>query len=964
MYYKGYTQNLSIQHRLLTGELIASSGTTTTSCSGDTSNLVVSLYSCFCTGNYIYTWTNVSTGATSVHTSTNTSDVLTVAPTSTTTYSVTLTCDGAGGTCSTLSTSMLVEILPFTAHFVHRGSPLPCHITHLPQEFEIVTNCGVAPLSIIVGSTSGIIPTFVDPYYYIHVMSTTTVTAFITDATGATATVNYTYVSPIIDMTTDIIPSGVPVVWSGINKVYHGPGVTAGAVFPDIVIEPGATLIIKDSWISFDHGSKIVVKAGGRLIVDNSTLSGYYGCNTFWHGIDVYGSVLPQPSGTVINNTGTTTASALNHQGVVIIKNNSRIENMREGIRTLWNKCGVGSVKGVLSGGGIIQVNNSTFSENVKSIQMGYYPKQRVSYARNSIFQREVLAYNDDYYWIKNAFGDLEPPPSPDIFYPKEEIYLEKCYGFGVNNCEFRNQKGAEVYSLEFNPVEEESDKGIGIRCLDAQVNIGIGHSAFNNFKGLYRGVQSTATGAYLWPLTTKIHRSYFDLCNRCVMLSGLKNVKVTSCDMAILPQMAEQSYGLYMDGCDGYTVEGNTFTTHAIAGYSSATYGTYTKNSGPNNNMIYRNEFADVQNGCGAEGINGSIFDIAGLQYKCNEFGTGIATHIANFGRIAYRQGSATVSAGNIFAAKSGTYGASNAHLYSAIGSNHITYYRHIDADRIPTLYNAFYVYVINTTISVDSTTCKSSGSFPIILSDIFKYYDILENDKSGASAVNINAISNTQSLLLIHGLKQIENIKQAKSFLYFLKNRTLYGTNLMAMTILSIGLEEIEVLKSNIKSSVLYNHADTLYYNYAQSLIDLYNKATCTAEVYKDWEDIMNEKMEFNEIYKTLLFNTENVIANAFGTEYLLTPEKKLERFASEYAEIECTNNNPINDLLYINCNTNEQVNVLIYTIEGKLLTQYNAIGPQSEIRLDVADGIYICKIFSNNNTVLKSLKIIVQK
>ncbi|MDD4603964.1 MAG: T9SS type A sorting domain-containing protein [Bacteroidales bacterium] len=82
--------------------------------------------------------------------------------------------------------------------------------------------------------------------------------------------------------------------------------------------------------------------------------------------------------------------------------------------------------------------------------------------------------------------------------------------------------------------------------------------------------------------------------------------------------------YGMYLDNCTLYHIEGNTFqSTVAVP----TTIGLVVNNSGTDANVIYRNTFLDLKYNTVAQDVNRNSSSTTGLCYVCNSFKTPLAT-------------------------------------------------------------------------------------------------------------------------------------------------------------------------------------------------------------------------------------------------------------------------------------------------------------------------------------------------
>lgn len=112
-------------------------------------------------------------------------------------------------------------------------------------------------------------------------------------------------------------------------------------LYQDVIIEPGATLTIQCQ-LEMPYEGRIIVKPNGRLIVDGGKITTARYSNTFWSGIEAWGTT----------NMNQYPTNHPNFQGLVVLKNGATIEYAREGF-TNWKPNDWNSI------GGVIQVQGS-----------------------------------------------------------------------------------------------------------------------------------------------------------------------------------------------------------------------------------------------------------------------------------------------------------------------------------------------------------------------------------------------------------------------------------------------------------------------------------------------------------------------------------------------------------------------------------------------------------------------------
>jgi len=366
----------------------------------------------------------------------------------------------------------------------------------------------------------------------------------------------------------------------------------------DIVVESGNVLTISSN-ISLFPIAKIVIEPGAKLIVDGGTLTSR--CNGFWQGIVVQGD----PNLSQIPET---------NQGVLEIKSGGTISNAELAVTVMGTT--------LFKGGGIVRIDDAVFRNNAMSVWMWQYTNYisstnttipNVSYIKNSLFE-----INDDH-----LLGTITP------FF----IHLWEVDGIQILANTFIDNStitdiamrtdGILAYNASFyvNPI-----------CLDIYTPCST--YAKNHFEGLNYGIRVMNSKPDI-PLT--VTRSEFKDVYRGIFLNGVSNATITFNSYEIPdiynyysdtyndPYVDIQPYGLYLNGCNAYTVEENDFYALTGFGTQSATYGAIINNSHDPPNEIYKNDFHDLECGILALNDNRSLPDpgleySTGLQIKCNK--------------------------------------------------------------------------------------------------------------------------------------------------------------------------------------------------------------------------------------------------------------------------------------------------------------------------------------------------------
>ena len=397
-----------------------------------------------------------------------------------------------------------------------------------------------------------------------------------------------------------------------------------GGVASEIIVDSLSTLYVYDT-VRLCREARIIVRPGGKLIVDGGTLTN--ACDgEMWEGIIVEGhSHLRQ---------------AALAQGSVILTN-ATIENARNAIST----CGSEEASKWDRTGGIVQATNTLFHNNRRSAEFLSYENHKTngSVTDNvSHFTRCTFTIDDNNMFAANGTSF------------ENHVSLWQVRGVRFQGCAFRNEvtgttgdaRGKAIYTIESGfsarrmcPSQPSMDP---CSCEGTHGDT----VTRSTFEGFYHAVHATSTlGSY----DVTVDNCDFSQNGAGVLLSAADNARVSFSDFTLNSNLFLY-YALGLDNCTGYTVESNAFHRQTYSDVPIV-FGTMVDNSGVAENKIRKNEFLNLSIGCYATGQNSSTKNPGpGLQFECNDF-TGCHTDIGvSNGTVRSAQGSSTAGADNDF--------------------------------------------------------------------------------------------------------------------------------------------------------------------------------------------------------------------------------------------------------------------------------------------------------------------------
>lgn len=416
----------------------------------------------------------------------------------------------------------------------------------------------------------------------------------------------------------------------------------------DTYIEPNVTLTV--SGILKLNNSKLVVKQGGILVLESDALLTNGCSNDTWPGIEVWGN----------DDASQLTTGA---QGTVILKNGATIENAEVAIKSFKTDASGTYVSG--TGGGIIKATGAIFKNNIVGVQLSRYFNFKPTFPYQQLndissFKNCTFETTDDIY---------ENGSEPEKFVSLDEVrgvmFLGNTFVNSASPSYAWNIRGKGIESVNASYTVKPLCTSIFYPCPAAQLQPA-------TFTGLEYGLKATNTNP-LYPVTitgTTAVKNEFDNNFRSIEIAGMSNAIITNNKIDVGENAGDydpldhstDAYGIYLEGCTGYTIENNDLTTT-----HGGRFGIIIYNSGPKANMVFSNTFSFFERAaCQAEGINASknIGGITGtgLVFKCNTFTDNTSTDIAvTTGRIAKNQGycfDTKTPAGNTFSLPAGILG------------------------------------------------------------------------------------------------------------------------------------------------------------------------------------------------------------------------------------------------------------------------------------------------------------------
>ncbi|MCR5660356.1 MAG: zinc-dependent metalloprotease [Bacteroidales bacterium] len=496
----------------------------------------------------------------------------------------------------------------------------------------------------------------------------------------------------------------------------------------NLVIEDGAQLTIKDCKLHVPNGASIIVKPGGRLIVDGATITNR--CDIMWQGIEVWGDC----------NAHQYEMHDCYSQGYLELKKGAVIENAKCAVE-LWRP-GYYSTTG-----GILHASDATFLNNTMAVRAlcfrNYHPYTNEETSYNAYFDNCEFIVNDKYLGT-NVF--------------EKHVVLVEVKGIDFSGCDFSADRSVDsVHRWCMGISSYDASFSVTSPCTTTALPCPDEDRDHSTFTGFCSGVYASGSGSN--PHTFLVRGAIFDNNDLGINVLNTNYPTILFNDFRIGGGgYCDYNYGICLRNVTGFCIEENYF--HSSSNPTGTTVGTAIYDSNGIND-VYSNTFEDLSRANLAIGQNTSNSALQGLTYTCNGFDGNERDIMVLKGDIQSQQGSSVSPAGN-------TFENSVFQIYND-GSRQIDYYfRKNGINQKPTP-SLLYHVILDSTFSVNAcashyeynSVIKSSSEKDDLASDyLFAYnaYSVLrqlyesqidDSDSDGYGADNNGATSDVVSQL-----------------------------------------------------------------------------------------------------------------------------------------------------------------------------------------------------------------------
>ena len=556
----------------------------------------------------------------------------------------------------------------------------------------------------------------------------------------------------------------------------------SGMIVSDgFVINEGATVMLTGEVRNNDN-AKTVIKPGGSLVINGGVMTNS-ASDKKWQGIEVWGN----------DNEHQYIINGKRQQGYLELKNGATIENAVCAVE-LWNP------GNYTSEGGVIHADNAVFRNNAKAVHA-------INYTNFNPINGNEIPYNA--YFRNCTFVIDYNYIGEELFY--KHVDLDRVNGIKFTGCSFSADRevpqvtkwtsGIAAYNAGF-MVDSYCNSNY-LPCPEEDV-------VHSSFLGFTSGILSTNDGSTVRTFT--VRDSEFRDNEKGIYAENTGYATIVDNDF-VVGTNADCSFGIYMDGTTEFCIEENNF--YGNEQINNDTYGILIRNSGANNNNIYKNRFHNLTCGNLSMGNNGKPIVASGskqkgLVYLCNTNEGNIndicvirdETAIAN--GIADYQGSYLEAAGN-------TFSASQYQFYNG-GDDIINYcYYNNDPQQQPTNLKWHRVLTISTS---NKNSCASHYGGDIRVSKNLEEINSLQNEYE-ISLAAFNELNNIYTSRIDGGNTQAEvldiNTATASDAMR-LRSELLGLSPYLSQEVLTTASRRDDVFSSSVLFEILSANPDEL--------------------------------------------------------------------------------------------------------------------------------------------------------
>lgn len=387
-------------------------------------------------------------------------------------------------------------------------------------------------------------------------------------------------------------------------------GQTEIDVLGDIRVKSGVTLTIDGLIVKFADSRKagittrlVIERKGLCRVINGAHLKANDCPESMWDGIQVYGDS---------ENTQTT-----NYQGKLFARD-SKIEDAVIAVACVKRE---GFEKELLYGGGIVDIENCEFLNNLIGVEIR--PYQNISSSGNLLNNKTRLIKND--FIINDLLNDPGYAFVPQNGQLEPRAQIAAVLAQGVRGVSIRGN----LFDIQ-SPLFKDQNKGIGVQSWDAQLFVTSNcednsipangvctNTTPNIFKNLWYGVHVKTIKNIV---DMRINDNVFDDNHIGVALEGLANFSEVKENTFLIADRSTKltsfsNIGIWTEDATSLTIEENNFENITVRP-DNTSIGIRMRNSNNSSlTSVYRNNFDNLDVGVQTSSDNNN------MQLDCNTF-------------------------------------------------------------------------------------------------------------------------------------------------------------------------------------------------------------------------------------------------------------------------------------------------------------------------------------------------------
>ncbi|MDD2635759.1 MAG: C25 family cysteine peptidase [Bacteroidales bacterium] len=362
-----------------------------------------------------------------------------------------------------------------------------------------------------------------------------------------------------------------------------------------ITIPNGTTLTLNDSYLFANNESLIKVERGGQLILNNTSIAT---CDDqMWSGIRVFGDK---------NMYGNIPYAS---PGKLEIKNNSEIHNASIGVWAADNA--------------VAKITDSKFYNCHVGVWLMSYDETLVNSSNNPTLKPRAYINRSEFITDDNY---LTNPWTHVYLLGVDKVLLKrnKYLNTTAPDVLIGANRGKGLYSVNSGFSVIENRHILGIPDLPSTPD------DKSIFEGLYYGIFAQNTTGNTAVIRNCEFRNYEYI---GAYLRGVTAPTITSNTYHKDEHVyIAENAGLYLEGCNAYKIENNTFLRGSI--------GLVIRTSSTFNNTVYRNHFQSSRQAIHSYDVNSNSDGSEGLFIQCNDFHDNTVQNYIRSGNIKLEQG------------------------------------------------------------------------------------------------------------------------------------------------------------------------------------------------------------------------------------------------------------------------------------------------------------------------------------